>query len=251
MFKMKRITSFISRASNLIIASSVAIGIGGIIFFYTFPFNVAEFKKINISQSVEAGGLIDYKLDFCRYVSKGTDIEVKRFMIPKDKSLTNPIELSSNPTLETLDGIIGCRTSEPVKLLTQISTPEGEYRLLIRAEYCIEFTFLRRCIDVEQYSDYFTITKPSIPDRLSVINQELSSINTYIQNNQVPVTGNVQPANPLPNPSNNQSNNNSVNPQVQEPSAPQQPQEEQSGLINPIINSLSKTLDNITNILRL
>ena len=248
---MKNIIKFLSKFANLFIGSAVVLSIASVVFFYTFPFNVAEFKKINISNNVEAGGLIEYKLDFCRYVQKGTDIEVKRFIIPKDKTLTNPIELSSNPTLETLDGIIGCRTSEPVKLLTQISTPQGEYKLLIRAEYCIDFLFMHRCIDVEKDSDYFNIGQPSIPNRLSVINEELSNINQYFADNPevTKSLGSVQqqsvPQNPTPPNTQNQ-----PAPQQATPVNPQTPQPQaQRGIINPILDVTRNTVDGLFNLI--
>ena len=188
---MRRALKIASKFSNIVIASAFIIVLGGLVFFYSFPFNVAEFKKINIASDVQAGGQLQYDLEFCRYVPKGTPIQVSRFLIAKDKSLTNPIELSSNPTIETLDGINGCRTSLPVKLPVEISVPEGEYQLLIRARYCIEFTIFQRCIPVEQTSKFFNITKPSIPDRLSVISDQLNDINDFIHNNPDTVISNT------------------------------------------------------------
>jgi len=199
---MKKITAILLRFSNVIIALAVVVLIGGLVFFYSFPFKVAEFKKINITSTVDAGQRIEYTLDFCRYVPKGTKIDVHRFLFPKDKTLISPIELSSNPSLETLDGITGCRTSTPVKLPVDVSTPEGDYRLLIRGDYCIEFTFLRRCIMVEQYSDYFHIGKPDIPSQLSVITQQLEAIERATQQSSSignTITPQTAPEAPVPN----------------------------------------------------
>jgi len=179
--------------STLIIMIGLFSLIAGTIFFYAFPFNVAQINKITVVNEVQAGSLIEYKVNFCRYVEQGTETEVRRFIIPKDSNLTNPQELDSSPSLETLDNIKGCRDSEVIKLPIDIAAPEGEYKLLIRAKYCLSALLFRRCIPVEHYSDYFNIAKPSIPNRLSIINQQLSDINAYLRTNPNTSIGNVAP----------------------------------------------------------
>jgi len=184
--------------STLIIIIGLFTLIAGTIFFYTFPFNVAQINKITVLNKVQAGSLIKYKVNFCRYVEQGTETEVRRFIIPKDSELTNPQELDSSPSLETLDNIKGCRDSETIKLPIDIAAPEGEYKLLIRAKYCLNAFVFRRCIPVEQYSDYFNIGKPSIPNRLSIISQQLQDINAYIQANPNSEISNSFPVQQIP-----------------------------------------------------
>lgn len=246
---MKKIIEIISKISNIVIALAFIFVLAALIFFYTFPFNVAEFKKINIVKAPNAGELLEYNLDFCRYVPKGTEIEVKRFIVPKDKTLTNPIELSSNPSLETLDGIIGCRLSEPIKIPIDISAPSGEYRLLIRAKYCIEMLFLHRCIPVEQYSDYFSVGQPNIPTRLSVISEQLDDIRRYVEQNPSETSvGNafIQPDTP-PEPSVPEVNQPTQSGQrrVQQETQGQRPE----GIVNATLDTTQNTVNGIFNLL--
>lgn len=177
---MKKVLNFISRFFNAFVVTSILIIVGGLIFLYTFPFNVAQLNKINLLNEVQAGSRIAYNVDFCRYVGKGVEIHTRRFLVAEDKELTNPIELSSNPSLETLDGITGCRTSDTIRLPIDTSVPEGKYKLLIQVRYCI---FLGRCIPVEGWSEPFDIKKPSISDQLSSINEQLESIEQYYRDN--------------------------------------------------------------------
>ena len=169
-----------SKFFNVFLTLAIFVIVGGLIFLYSYPFDVAQFKKITILNTVNAGGLISYDVDYCRYLGKGVDVQVRRFLIPEDPNL-DPIELSSNPNLETIDGVTGCRTTKkPITLPIEVSTPAGEYKLKIQARYCI---FVGRCIPVEGESPIFTIGKPSINDQLTVINQQISSINDYVVNN--------------------------------------------------------------------
>ena len=194
-----KIINWLLKHSNLIIFIGIFSFVAGIIFFATFPFNVAKLNKITILNEVQAGSLIEYKVNFCRYVEKGTELEVRRYIIPKDKSLTDPQELDSSPSLETLDDITGCRDSQPIKLPIDIAAPEGDYKLLIRAKYCLKaLGILTRCIPVEQYSDYFHIGQPSIPNRLSIISQQLQDINAYILANPDSEISNSFPVRPIP-----------------------------------------------------
>jgi len=189
--------NWLLKHSTLIIMIGLFSLIAGTVFFYAFPFNVAKLNKITILNQVQAGSLIEYKVNFCRYVEKGTEVEVRRYIIPKDPGLTNPQELDSSPSLETLDNITGCRDSEVIKLPIDIAAPEGDYKLLIRARYCLTALVFRRCIPVEQYSDYFNIGKPSIPNRLSIISEQLKDINAYILTNPNSEISNSFPRQPL------------------------------------------------------
>ena len=220
--------------------------ISGTIFFYTFPFNVAQINKITVLNKVQAGSLIEYKVNFCRYVEQGTETEVRRFIIPKDSSLTNPQELDSSPSLETLDDIKGCRDSETIKLPIDIAAPEGEYKLLIRAKYCLNAAVFRRCIPVEQYSDYFTIGKPSIPSQLSVITQQLEEINQYYQANPEQTSiGNTQQPQRLPYPL----TPNMANPVTTTPTPVQTPPEPRQGILQRLTETTSGLVRNVTQLL--
>ena len=232
--------------STLIIIIGLFTLIAGTIFFYTFPFNVAQINKITVLNKVQAGSLIKYKVNFCRYVEQGTETEVRRFIIPKDSELTNPQELDSSPSLETLDNIKGCRDSETIKLPIDIAAPEGEYKLLIRAKYCLNVTVFRRCIPVEQYSDYFHIDKPSIPSQLSVINQQLEQINRYYQANPEQTSiGNTQRPQPLPGvliP-------NMANPVTTTPTPVETATEPRQGILQRLTETTSGLIRNVTQLL--
>jgi hypothetical protein len=202
-FVSKYFSAFIALASILIIA--------GIIFMYAFPFNVAEIRKINLVGEVTAGSSIKYNVDYCRYVGKGTETYTRRFLIPENTDI-NAIELSSNPNLETLDGITGCRTTKkPITLPVGLEVPAGKYKLLIQVRYCI---FIGRCIPVEGYSDTFEIKKPNIADQLSLINRQLEAIR------------NAQPGVQL-NSTDNLSNTITVQEPAQAPIPNTEPQEQQ------------------------
>ena len=238
--------NWLIKHSTLIIMIGLFTVISGTIFFYAFPFNVAQINKITVLNKVQAGSLIEYKVNFCRYVEQGTETEVRRFIIPKDSNLTNPQELDSSPSLETLDNIKGCRDSETIKLPIDIAAPEGEYKLLIRAKYCLNVTVFRRCIPVEQYSDYFNIGKPSIPSQLSVINQQLEQINRYyLQNPGKTAIGNTQQSQPLPEPN----SPNMANPSSSIKETVQTPPETSQGLVQRLTQTTSGLVRNVTQLL--
>lgn len=240
---MKKLINILPKIANVIIALGFITLVAGLVFFYTFPFNVAEFNKINIQNNPRAGEQLVYTMDFCRYVPKGTDIEVERFIFPRDKNLSSPIQLSSNPSIETLDGVVGCRTSEPVRLPIDLSAPAGEYRLLVRAEYCIEFTILRRCIMVEKYSDYFIVNKPDVPTQLGMINEQLKEINDLIESGQYSETdaiSNTMPVQTPPTPE---------KPVVQ-PTPQPEPQQPQRGILESTVDLTLNTVNGLLNIVR-
>jgi len=241
-----KLINWLLRHANVIIVIALFSFVAGTLFFYAFPFNVAKLNKITILNEVKAGSLIEYKVNFCRYVEKGTEVEVRRFIIPKNSSLTNPQELDSSPSLETLDDITGCRDSETIKLPIDIAAPEGEYKLLIRAKYCLNVTVFRRCIPVEQYSDYFTIGKPSIPSQLSVINQQLEQINRYyLQNPGETSIGNTQQSQPLPEPN----RPNMANPSTSTAEPVQTPPETSQGIVQRLTQTTSGLVRNVTQLL--
>jgi len=249
MSKLKGISNFVSRFYGAFIGLIVLFGIIALVFFFTFPFKVAEIKSITVMNEVQAGGQIVYNVDYCRYVGKGIPIETQRFLVPEDRTLTNAIELSGSPNSETVDGTTGCRSTadktaeypngQPIKLPVDVSTPAGRYQVLLKLRYCI---FPGRCIPVEGRSDFFEVTKPSVANQLSIINEQLRSL--LLVTPEYGSVGSVAPQNTLPEPV-------MPNTQATPQSTPTPQQGVGQSLTNGIINNTLDTVKNVTTMLGL
>jgi len=170
---IRSIIEFFWKHLSTILSATVIIAIVALFFFFTFPFDVASFKKINVTNTVQVGNILEYTNEYCQNVGKGVPREITRFLVPKDKTLISPIELSGNPNDETLQDA-GCRISDPIKLPIDSSVPAGEYKLLVKVKY---YLFNVRKITVEAESQYFTIAEPDTTSLLLTINEKIDSLN--------------------------------------------------------------------------
>ena len=157
----------------------------GVVFIATFfvwtlvwPFVPAKVNSVEITNTVQSGGQIEYVTNFCRYVDKGTRIERHRYLVAEDKTLSSPIELSDSPIREVVDDFIGCKKSEPVKLPVETGVPSGKYRLTIQLCY---YVVPWRCVQVEGRSEVFEISKPNIETQLGTINQKINEVNEQLK----------------------------------------------------------------------
>jgi len=175
---LRLVVSFITRHVGSLLAAVLAIAIAGLVFVNVFPLNVAEFKKISVKQDAVTGGILEYTNEYCQNVQKGTDRTLRRFLVPKDSALVNPIELSSSPEDETQVGA-GCRISQPIRIPINVDIPAGEYKLRVKA--CYDIILRIRCIPVQGESDYFKISKLGIEEQLTIINQKIDQVNTQIR----------------------------------------------------------------------
>jgi len=226
---LKRITDFIAKHVPSFIGAVVFLAVVAVLFFNLFPFNVAEFKSITVKSDTTVGGILEYTNDYCQNVQKGTDRTLRRFLIPKDTTLVNPIELSSSPEDETQQGA-GCRVSVPIKIPIDSNIPAGEYKLRVKACYDV---FLRiRCVTVQGESDYFNVSKPNIESQLVVLNQKIDEVNarltesgspTVVNTLMIPTPQTITPPFQEPEPS--------IEPQ---PTQPVTPTPEQTCVINVI-----------------
>lgn len=171
-----KISKFFNRFYGAFITITLVLLVGFLVFMFTWPFNVAQLKSIDVKNNVQSGGIVEYTVDYCQSVGGGVERHTRRFLVPTDADKVNPIELSSNPSLETLQGSQGCKVSKPIKIPIDTSIPEGTYKIMIQVQYCI---FPGRCISVEQTSKPFEVTKPDILGQLRNINAQLESINDY------------------------------------------------------------------------
>ena len=178
---MRYIGNFFLKNISTFLGGTALLGIIALIFFFTFPFQVAEFKKISVADDVKVGSRLTYTNDYCQNVGKGVPREISRFLIPKDTENVSFVELSGNPTDETKNDA-GCRISEPIKIPIDSSTPPGEYKLLVKVKYCI-FPF--RCIMVEGESAYFSVTQPDVATLIEQVNRDIDIINERTQTTQI------------------------------------------------------------------
>jgi len=175
---LRNISEFVTKHITSVIGAVFIFSVTAVLFFNLFPFNVAEFKNIQVKSDTSVGGILEYTNEYCQNVQKGTDRTLRRFLVPKDSTLVNPIELSSSPEDETLQGA-GCRTSVPIKIPVNVNIPAGEYKLRVKACYDV---FLRvRCIPVQGESDYFKISKLNVEDQLSILNQKIDEVNEQLK----------------------------------------------------------------------
>jgi len=242
-----KIIKFLSLHFWHIVISLLVLGAIATIYLYTYPARPAVFNKVEVLNEVKAGGEITYQLDFCRYVQKGTEIHPRRFLVPKDKPISNSIELSSNPSLET-EGKPGCYpNSPPITIPVDSGASPGTYRLYLQVRYCI---LVGRCIPVEIYSDYFELTELSVPDQLSVINKQLEAIQKILPGQEVGTANVVQPA--TTQSVTTPQTQGSIAPVVDEPATPERPvTQPQQGLIQSTLNTTRSTLDNLTKMIGL
>lgn len=192
---VQKIHETISKYVYPFVMFTVILAILAFAFFNFFPFNVAAFKRLTVIGTVQVGGRLTYTNDYCQNVSKNTDRTLKRFLVPKNSELVNPIELSSSPEDETLVDA-GCRVSKPVRLTVDSSVPVGEYKLRVKACYDL---FLRiRCVPIVGESDYFTITKPDVLSQLQSINRQLEDLRPFLVSTETQPTtiSNVVPITP-------------------------------------------------------
>jgi len=232
---------FIDKYFKTMLVAFFVFVLASIAFFSFFPFNVAEIKKINIIGTVQAGSLIKYKVDYCQNVGAGVERHTRRFLVPENPGLTEPIELSSNPSLETLQNSGGCKTSKEIKLPVDASVPPGKYKVLIQIRYCI---LPVRCLPVEGYSDSFEVMKPDVPTQLSLIYEQLDQIQRAT--GATPPTGN---ANVMTIPETPQSNN--MEQTIITPSTIVQPQEQPAERPRGILESTTEFVNNLLNIVRI
>lgn len=197
-----KIWSFLYKNIPTIISATAIVSIIAVIFFATFPFQVAEFNKIKLQGDVQVGGRVEYINEYCQNVGKGVPRDITRFLVPKDKDLISPIQLSGNPTDETLKDA-GCHVSDPIKLPIDSSIPPGEYKLLVKVKYCL---FNIRCIPVQGESDYFTISKPDISVLVQSVNQQIIDLNERINADTIVRVSPASPNLKMPQQPNTQSN---------------------------------------------
>lgn len=242
---LQRIGRTINKYYATFLGTIVLIIFISLLFFAFFPFQVAEFKKISITGTVQVGGILEYTNDYCQNVNKGVPRELSRYLVPKDTTLISPVQLSGNPTDETLNDA-GCRISQPIKLPIDSSIPAGEYKLLVKVKYCV---FPGRCIPVQGESEYFVITKPDVATQLQIIKDQLDSINETLNINSDANISNTQPVRPVPIPT--QPMTELVVPQPAVTPTPQPVQERTQPLLRGTIDNTTGVLKNITNMLGL
>lgn len=241
---LKKTMAAINKYYNTFITTVITLTILIFAFLTFFPFDVAEFKKINVSDGVQVGGIVEYTNDYCQNLNRGFPREISRFLIPRDQKLVSPVELSGNPTDETINDA-GCRLSAPIKLPIDSSVPAGEYKLLVKVKYCI---LPWRCISVTGESSYFNITKADIATILQEINRELEEINeNYPKDNNQSSISNI---NPVPQVPPAPSAPNVSAPSVVSPlNPPQQQQPPQNpNTIKPVLDITRNTLNDILKI---
>ena len=240
MNRLNRILNFIGKYYATFIGSGLLVIVAFIIWSMVWPFVPAKINSVNVMDSVSAGGQITYQTDFCRYVRIDTKIDRHRYLVPEDKKLTSPIELSDSPIREVVDDFNGCKRGDVVKLPVEIGTPPGKYRLLIQICY---YVFPWRCVSVEQRSDVFEISKPNVSQQLSAINTQLNTLNSYLMQNPGAARelnlGNVQSFPQI----------QSVTPPVTTPTEPQPAQRQ--GIVENTLDNTFDTVRDITSILRL
>jgi len=241
---IKKFLSFIMRNLSTIFSGTVIIVIIALTFFYTFPFSVAVFKNINVNSDVKVGGILEYTNDYCQNVGKGVPRDIDRYLVPKDTKLVSPVQLSGNPTDETLNDA-GCRISEPIKLPIDSSIPAGEYKLLVKVKYCV---FPGRCIPVQGESDYFTITKPDVATQLQIIKNQLDSIDEALRIKTSETISNIQPTYTLPLPTPPVTDSQAETQPIAIPETPHATTQEQP---RSILRGTTDVLKNITNMLGL
>lgn len=188
---LKRIGKYINKYYSTFLGTAIVIIFVSLIFFALYPFQIAEFKKININGTVQVGGKLEYTNDYCQNVGKGIPREISRFLIPKDSNLVSPVQLSGNPTDETSNDA-GCRVSKLIKIPIDSSIPPGEYKLVVKVKYGI-FPF--RWIPVQGESKYFNIEKPDVSTLIQSVNSQLEELNTRIKKDETPLS-NVSPISP-------------------------------------------------------
>lgn len=132
------------------------------------------------SSNIYAGHTITYKIHACRRVGDGVVTTITRQLVPVTDKALQPISLSTDVVTNT------ARCSDTTKtLLIPYSTPEGQYKLLIRGVY--DVIPLRQPLTVTAQSAPFEVHATSVAQEI----QDLIDANGVLQNalsSQVPKT---------------------------------------------------------------
>lgn len=125
---------------------------------------------IQDSAAVYAGHTMTYTIHSCRRVGDGVVTTITRQLVPVSDKKLLPINLSTDIVTNTAR----CQTNSKT-LLIPYSTPDGQYKLVIKGVYAV--IPLRQPITVVAESDTFTIHGTTITQEI----QDLIDANTALQ----------------------------------------------------------------------
>lgn len=132
------------------------------------------------SSNIYAGHTLTYKIHACRRVGQGVVTTITRQLVPVNNKTLQPINLST----DTVTNVARCSDTTKT-LLVPYSTPDGQYRLLIRGVY--DVIPLRQPLTVSAESAVFPVHGTSIAQEI----QDLIDQNSVLQaalSAQVPKT---------------------------------------------------------------
>jgi hypothetical protein len=133
---------------NSVLVAEVVVVLPLVLYMMFYPFKTLTVKQpdkiLNPGKQVQAGGVLVYQIDYCKYTNK--QAEVTRALIGKSVTYALPVSTNNVPQ--------GCTTAVSRNTVLPVGTQPGTYKLELTATYRINFL---RDISVRHSSESFTV----------------------------------------------------------------------------------------------